>query len=49
MPQRKSVHLRCRVDYSQRRPRSSLGHLAPNEFVEQRQIIRAVEEVVGSR
>ena len=26
-----------RVDYNQRRPHSSLGHLTPNEFVRQRQ------------
>ena len=38
-----------RVDYNQRRPHSSIGHLIPNELVEQRQIIRAVEEVVGAR
>ena len=33
-----------RVDYNQRRPHSSLGHLTPNEFAEQRQN-RAVEAV----
>ena len=29
-----------RVDYNQRRPHSSLGHLTPNEFVAQRQAER---------
>ncbi|MGH8550991.1 MAG: integrase core domain-containing protein [Methylococcales bacterium] len=37
-----------RLDYNQRRPHSSLGHRTPNEFVAQRQVIRAVEEVVCS-
>ena len=37
-----------RVDYNQRRPHSSLGHLTPNEFLAQRQVIRAVEDVVYS-
>ena len=37
-----------RVDYNQRRPHSSLGHLTPNEFVAQRQGQQIVEEVVGS-
>ena len=37
-----------RVDYNQRRPHSSLGHLTPDEFVAQRQAIQAVEEVVCS-
>ena len=32
-----------RVDYNQRRPHSSLGHLTPNEFVRQRQEDRALE------
>ena len=32
-----------RVDYSQRRPHSSLGHLTPNEFVAQRQKSLAAE------
>jgi putative transposase len=27
-----------RVDYNQRRPHSSLGHLTPNEFAQQRQL-----------
>jgi putative transposase len=31
----------CRVDYSQRRPHSSLGHLTPSEFVRCRQEIWA--------
>jgi putative transposase len=37
-----------RLDYNQRRPHSSLGHLTPNEFVAQRQGIRTTEEVVCS-
>ena len=37
-----------RVDYNQRRPHSSLGHLTPNEFVAQRQGQQIVEEVVCS-
>jgi putative transposase len=37
-----------RLDYNQRRPHSSLGHLTPNEFVGQRQVIQAAEEVVRS-
>ena len=36
------------LDYNQRRPHSSLGHLTPNEFVGQRQVIRAAEETVCS-
>ena len=32
-----------RVDYNQRRPHSSLGHLTPNEFVRQRQEDRDLE------
>jgi putative transposase len=36
-----------RVDYNQLRPHSSLGHLTPDEFVEQRQA-RAVEDVAFS-
>ena len=35
-----------RLDYNQRRPHSSLGHLTPNEFVAQRQAIQIAEEVV---
>ena len=38
-----------RVDYNQRRPHSSLGHLTPNEFVAQRQAVRTVEAVAFSR
>jgi putative transposase len=34
-----------RLDYNQRRPHGSLGHLTPNEFAEQRQATRAVEDV----
>ena len=34
-----------RIDYNTRRPHSSLGHLTPNEFVAQRQVMRTVEEV----
>jgi len=34
-----------RVDYNQRRPHSSLGHLTPNEFVAQRQEIRIADYV----
>ncbi|GMV51755.1 MAG: hypothetical protein NBKEAIPA_03112 [Nitrospirae bacterium] len=37
-----------RVDYNQRRPHSSLGHLTPNEFVAQRQGQPIVEDVVCS-
>ncbi len=37
-----------RVDYNQRRPHSSLGHLTPSEFVSQRQEEWIVEEVVCS-
>lgn len=37
-----------RVDYNQRRPHSSLGHLTPNEFVGQRQAQPTVEEAVCS-
>ena len=33
------------LDYNQRRPHSSLGHLTPNEFVGQRQALQTVEEV----
>ena len=33
-----------RLDYNQRRPHSSLGHLTPNEFVAQRQALQTVEE-----
>jgi putative transposase len=34
-----------RLDYNQRRPHRSLGHLTPNEFVRQRQALQTVEEV----
>ena len=37
-----------RVDYNQRRPHSSLGHLTPNEFVAQRQGQPTIEAVVRS-
>ena len=33
-----------RLDYNQRRPHSSLGHLTPNEFLKQRQGQRIAEE-----
>ena len=33
-----------RLDYNQRRPHSSLGHLTPNEFIAQRQALQTVEE-----
>ena len=38
-----------RLDYNQRRPHSSLGHLTPNECIAQHQVIWAAEEVVCSR
>jgi len=37
-----------RIDYNQRRPHSSLGHLTPNEFAEQRQATRTVQDVAFS-
>ncbi len=37
-----------RLDYNQRRPHSSLGHLTPNEFVAQRQVIEMAQKAVGS-
>ena len=37
-----------RLDYNQRRPHSSLGHLTSNEFVGQRQVIWTAEEAVCS-
>ena len=37
-----------RLDYHQRRPHSSLGHLTPNEFVAQRQVIWAAKEAICS-
>lgn len=33
-----------RIGYDARRPHNSLGHLIPNEFVAQRQVIRTAEE-----
>jgi putative transposase len=38
-----------RLDYNQRRPHSSLGHLTPNEFVGQRQALQTAEAVLCSR
>jgi putative transposase len=38
-----------RLAYNQRHPHSSLGHLTPNDFVGQRQVIQAAEEAVCSR
>jgi len=37
-----------RVDYNQRRPHGSLGHLTPTELVKQRQAIRVAEAVAFS-
>ena len=37
-----------RVDYNHHRPHSSLGHLTPNEFVNQRQGQQIVEEAICS-
>lgn len=37
-----------RIDYNQRRPHSSLGHLTPNEFVAQRQAVRTANDVTIS-
>ena len=37
-----------RLDYNQRRPHSSLGHLTPDEFVGQRQVSRAAEAICSS-
>ena len=37
-----------RLDYNQRRPHSSLGHLTPNEFVAQRQALQTVEQAACS-
>ena len=37
-----------RTDYNHHRPHSSLGHLTPNEFLDQRQAKQNVEEVVCS-
>jgi len=37
-----------RCDYNQRRPHSSLGHLIPNEFLDQRQGHQIVEDALWS-
>jgi putative transposase len=37
-----------RRDYNQHRPHSSLGHLTPEEFAQQRQAIMSAEEVICS-
>ena len=37
-----------RIDYNRRRPHGSLGHLTPNEFAEQRQVRKVVEDVAFS-
>lgn len=37
-----------RIDYNQRRPHGSLGHLTPNEFVRKRQALGIVENAVCS-
>ncbi len=37
-----------RLDYNQHRPHSSLGHLTPNEFLQQRQESQAAEVAVCS-
>jgi putative transposase len=37
-----------RVDYNQRRPHGSLGHLTPNEFVARCQGMRVAEAVAVS-
>ena len=36
-----------RVDYNQRRPHSSLGHLTPYEFAAQRQAMRTAAEAAS--
>jgi len=36
-----------RLDYNQRRPHSSLGHLTPNEYVARRQDHRAVQVAIS--
>jgi putative transposase len=38
-----------RIDYNQRRPHRSLGHLTPNEFARQRQTTGVAEDVAFSR
>ena len=40
---------RWRLDYNQRRPHSSLGHLTSEEFTQQRQVNMGAEEVACSR
>ena len=35
-----------RVDYNQRRPHNSLGHLTPNEYAQQRQLTRTAEAAI---
>lgn len=37
---------RWRVDYNQRQPHNSLGHLTPEEFVQQRQVSMGTEKAV---
>ena len=37
-----------RIDYNQRRPHGSLGHLTPNEFITQRQVMRPAKAVAIS-
>jgi putative transposase len=37
-----------RLNYNQRRPHSSLGHLTPNEFIGQRQALQTAEAVLCS-
>ncbi|MCA9500990.1 MAG: transposase [Nitrospira sp.] len=37
-----------RLDYNQRRPHSSLGHLTPNEFLKQCQVNQTVEAALCS-
>ena len=37
-----------RLDYNQRRPHSSLGHLTPNEFLAQRQALQTLEQAACS-
>src|SRR4026208_1801924 len=36
-----------RLDYNQRRPHGSLGHLTPSEFVAQRQVMATAEAAPG--
>jgi putative transposase len=37
-----------RLDYNQRRPHSLLGHLTPNESVEQRQALQTADDILCS-